>query len=241
METFKVKILSDGSLDKLKTRIVVRGDLQSKTLSEDKWSPTASFWALKMFLAHASRIKSRVRQLDFVGAFLQSKTRSRVFVSIPAIYGVLFPEYKEYCDCPVRLAKSMYGMTLSGKYWFLDLQEYLIELGFQPSSTIPSLFIKTDADGDKIYILDYVDDMLYYGNNDTQIKEFEELLQKRFNLELMGQAHWYLSTRINQLSNYDIELDQSRYCKDIVVLLLKRNHNTWKLNSTLSMPPALDP
>jgi uncharacterized protein YdcH (DUF465 family) len=54
METFKVKILSDGSLDKLKTRIVVRGDLQSRTLTEDKWSPTASFRALKMFLAHAS-------------------------------------------------------------------------------------------------------------------------------------------------------------------------------------------
>jgi hypothetical protein len=32
----------------------------------------------------------------------------------------------------------------------------------------------------------------------------------------MGQAHWYLSTRINQLSNYDIELDQSRYCKAVV-------------------------
>jgi len=94
METFHVKILSDGTLDKLKTRIVVRGDLQSKTLSEDKWSPTASFRALKMFLAHASRVKTRVKQLDFVGAFLQAKTRSRVFVSIPAIYGVLFPEYK---------------------------------------------------------------------------------------------------------------------------------------------------
>jgi hypothetical protein len=83
METFKVKILSDGSLDKLKTRMVVRGDLQSKTLSKDKWSPTASFRALKMFLAHASRIKARVKQLDFVGAFLQAKSRSRVFVSIP--------------------------------------------------------------------------------------------------------------------------------------------------------------
>jgi hypothetical protein len=105
MEIFKVKILSDGSLDKLKTRIVVRGDLQSKTLSEDKWSPTASFQALKMFLAHASRIKAQVKQLDFVGAFLQAKTWSRVFVSIPQIYGVLFPEYKEFCGRPVRLAK----------------------------------------------------------------------------------------------------------------------------------------
>jgi hypothetical protein len=194
METFKVKILSDGSLDKLKTHIVVRGDFQSKTLTEDKWSPTASFRALKMFLAHASRTKARVKQLDFAGAFLQAKTRSRVFVSIPQIYGILFPEYKEFCGRPVRLAKSMYGMTLSGKYWFLDLQDYLIELGFRPSPTIPSLFMKVDDKGNKIYVLDYVDDMLYYATNEIAIKEFEQQLQKRFNLELIGQDHWYLST-----------------------------------------------
>jgi hypothetical protein len=216
METFRVKILSDGSLDKLKTRIVVRGDLQSKNLTEDKWLPTASFRVLKMFLAHASRTKTRVKQLDFVGAFLQAKTRSRVFVIIPPIYGILFPEYKELCGTPVRLAKSMYGMTLSGKYWFLDLQDYLIEVGFRSSSTIPCLFIKEDEKHNKIYILNYVDDMLYYGNDETTVREFEQQLQQRFNLELMGQAHWYLSTRINQLSNFDIEIDQSRYCRAIV-------------------------
>jgi hypothetical protein len=43
MEIFKVKIKSNGSLDKLKTRIVVRGDLQGNSTTEDKWSPTASF------------------------------------------------------------------------------------------------------------------------------------------------------------------------------------------------------
>jgi hypothetical protein len=59
METFKVKVKSDGSLDKLKCRLVVRGDLQDKNITEDKWSPTASFRSLKMFLAHASRIKAQ--------------------------------------------------------------------------------------------------------------------------------------------------------------------------------------
>jgi hypothetical protein len=151
-----------------------------------------------------------------VGAFLQAKTRSRVFVSIPAIYGILFPEYKQFCGRPVRLAKSLYGMTLSGKYWFLDLQDYLTKIGFKTSSTIPSLFIKEDAKGNKLYILNYVDNMLYYGDNQKSVNEFEQSLQKRFNLELLGQAHWYLLTRINQLSNYDIELDQNRYCKAIV-------------------------
>jgi hypothetical protein len=126
MEIFKVKIKSDGSLENFKTRLVVRGDLQSKQILEDKWSPTASFQALKIFFAHASRIKARVKQLDFVGAFLQAQTRSRIFVTIPAMFGVLFPEYKEFCGKSVHLAKSMYCMTLSGNYWFLDLQECLL-------------------------------------------------------------------------------------------------------------------
>jgi hypothetical protein len=58
--------------------------------------------------------------------------------------------------------------------------------------------------------------MLYYGTDDNDVKRFEELLKQRFNVEFMGQAHWYLATRINQLNNFDIELDQSRYCKSIV-------------------------
>jgi len=70
-EIFKVKINNEGSLDKLTTRIVVRGDLQSGVV-EDKWSPTASFRFLKMFLEHASRLKARVKQFDFIGAFLQA-------------------------------------------------------------------------------------------------------------------------------------------------------------------------
>jgi len=152
MEIFKVKIKSDGSVDKLKTRLVVRGDLQTAALSEDKWSPpTASFCSLKMFLAHAARLKARVKQLDFVEAFLQVNTRTRIFVTIPLIFGNLFPEFKIYCGTPVRLAKSIYGMTLSGKYWWLDLLEFLLSIGFKPSKSVPCLFIFISKEG-KIYV-----------------------------------------------------------------------------------------
>jgi len=65
METNKVKIKSDGSLDKLKCRIAVRGDLQG-TAMEDSLSPTATFRSLKMFLADATRNKCSVYQLDFL-------------------------------------------------------------------------------------------------------------------------------------------------------------------------------
>jgi hypothetical protein len=169
-----------------------------------------------MFLAHASKTKARVKQLDFVGAFLQAKMWTRMFVTIPQIYSILFPEYKGYCGVLVSLVMSMYGTTLCGKYWYMDLTEYMLEVGFKPSECMRCLFIRTYADGTKLYVLNYVDDMLYHCRDTEKLIEFEQKLRAGFNLELIGQAHWYLGTRINQLANYDIELDQSRYCAAIV-------------------------
>ena len=47
MDVYKTKILSDGSLDKLKFRILVRGDLQNKVLVGDTWSTIASMRTLE--------------------------------------------------------------------------------------------------------------------------------------------------------------------------------------------------
>ena len=69
MGLYKAEIQSDGSLDKLKFRIVVRGYLQNKEMVGDTWSPTAPMRNLKYFLADAAKHKARVHQLDFIGAF----------------------------------------------------------------------------------------------------------------------------------------------------------------------------
>ena len=70
MDVYKAKVQSDGSLDKLKLRIVVRGDLQNMEMVGDTWSPTSSMRILNYFLAGAAKHKARVRQLYFIGAFL---------------------------------------------------------------------------------------------------------------------------------------------------------------------------
>ena len=77
---YNAKIQSDGSLDKLKLRIVVRGDLQNKELVGDTWSPTASMNNLEYFLVDATKHKSRYHQLCFIGALLQVKFENRVFM-----------------------------------------------------------------------------------------------------------------------------------------------------------------
>ena len=91
MDVYKAKIQSDGSIDKLKLRIVVRGDLQNKEMVGDTWSPTASMRNLKCFLADSAKNKARVNQLDFIGAFLQATVKNRVFVKLDMRYAYCFP------------------------------------------------------------------------------------------------------------------------------------------------------
>ena len=81
----------------------------------DTWSPTASMRNLKYFLADAAKNKLRFHQLDFIGAFLQSKVKNRVFVKLDIRYTDYFPEYTKYFGRDLRLLKSIYDMTDSGK------------------------------------------------------------------------------------------------------------------------------
>ena len=127
MDVYKAKIQSDGSLDKLKLRIVVRGDMQNKLMVGDTWSPTASMRTLNYFLADAAKHKSRVHQLDFIGEFLQSKVKNRVLVKLDIRYTYYFPEYAQYFGRALILLKSMYGMTNSGKLFAGEFTEWLLE------------------------------------------------------------------------------------------------------------------
>ena len=86
----------------------------------DTWSPTASMRNLKCFLVDAAKHKARVHQLDFIGLFFQAKVNTRVFIKLDIRYTDYFLEYEKYIGSPLRLLKSMYGMTNSGKLFADD-------------------------------------------------------------------------------------------------------------------------
>ena len=67
MDVYKKKIHSDGSIDKLKLRIVVRSNLQNKDNIGHTWSPKYLINTLKYLLAYSYNQKERVHQLDFIG------------------------------------------------------------------------------------------------------------------------------------------------------------------------------
>ena len=81
----------------------------------DTWSPTASMSNMKFFLADTTKHKARVHPLDFIGELLQAKVNNWVFVKLDIRNIDYFPEYAKYFGRALRLLKSMYGMTNSGK------------------------------------------------------------------------------------------------------------------------------
>ena len=74
-----------------------------------------------------------------------------------------------------------------------------------------------------MYLINAVDDQLYFTNHAGLRKEFEEILKKQFDVELMGQAHWYLQARLTQQPNHGIILDQSCYMALISSRLLPQH------------------
>jgi hypothetical protein len=74
----------------------------------------------------------------------------------------------------------MYGIMLSSKFWYIELLEGLASMGFYQSPTIKCLFFKIFPDGSSIYLLNYVDDMLYFGTSPSLLEQFESELSSRF-------------------------------------------------------------
>ena len=68
----------------------------------------------------------------------------------------------------------------------------------------------------KIVVLSYVDDCVYWYTNEDIGKWFVDTLGKRFHVNFLGYAHWFMSIRIYQMKDHSISVDQARYATSIV-------------------------
>ena len=208
---FRTKIKPDGTVEKLKARICLRGDQQEKDNEYDTWCKIGGFNAVKHFLALAAHHKCRVYQLDYTGAFLQAPATTRVITILPAEWKEFFPDLAEYFGVPLLILKSLYGQTQSMKIFDIRQSDWLVnDYGFTRCPSEESIY-HYHHNGHFIYMNNVVDDQLYFSNYDPLRKDFEKKISTEFLVELMGQAHWYLQARVRQLSNFSITLDQSRY------------------------------
>ena len=215
---FKAKSRSDGQLDKLKARCCARGDLETEQDNYDNWSSCVSHRTVLTFIAHSTKHKRNPKQLDFIGAYLQANMQSRIYVTLQNDYKTHFPDLNKYFDRPLLLKKTLYGLTVSAKYWNEELVKWLRFNKFanlKQSTSDPSLFSYSD-EKKWIRFIFYVDDVLYYGDSNETEKKFFEAISKAFKIECKGQAHWFLGMRIHRYQDGSHTIDQQLFTKTII-------------------------
>jgi Reverse transcriptase (RNA-dependent DNA polymerase) len=209
------------AVDKLKTRIALRGDLMRENVfTPDTWCPIAGFRPLNTFLAFAAQHRQRIYQLDYVAAFLQADVIGRKFTIFPSERTKLladYPDLHSWFGKPLRLKTSLYGDRVANLAWDETQSNWLTsdEIEFSRLPSEGSIYIKRSTT-DFIAVLNAVDDQLYFTTCVELKSGFEEVTKARFDVQFIGQANWYLQARIIQCPDYSIILDQTRYAALVV-------------------------
>ncbi|CAI7874901.1 unnamed protein product [Closterium sp. NIES-54] len=96
------------------------------------------------------------------------------------------------------LRRPVYGPRQAPREWHDTLRTTLASLGFAPSTTDPSLFLRTDTSQTPLYVLVYVDDLVFATTDTEAVALVKSELQKRHTCTDLGELRSYLGLQITR-------------------------------------------
>ena len=202
---FKIKRHDDGTIEKFKVRFVAQGFSQVFGNDYDEtFAPTAKLCTLRICFALAASWSTFVFQLDVRSAFLNANLSDEIYIEQPEGFA----------------QAGANGETLYCKLQFVQSVED------------HCLFRCDGTNGSQLFVLVWVDDILYFSNNDKMLHDFKAKLSDAFSIDDRGIMPWFLGCNVEQ-SRGRISLSQRSYIKDI---LRKSHMSDCKPVSTPAIP-----
>ena len=207
---YKLKRKSDGSIDRIKARLVTRGFSQHQGLDyEETFSPVAKMATVRTLISLAAKMNWRLWQLHVKNAFLYGELNRDIFMMQPE--GFVSNDHPSYV---CKLKKALYGLKQAPRAWYGKISQYFMFCGFKISNADSSLFIKNNS-GAHIVNLLYVDDMIITGSDEEQIAKLRKELAIHFEMKNLGEAKYFLGLEIEKLMD-GYFVSQSRYAKNML-------------------------
>ncbi|CAI7788704.1 unnamed protein product [Closterium sp. NIES-54] len=193
MWIFRVK-RPPGSPPVFKARYVARGFTQREGVDFfQTFSPTPKMTTLWVLLHVAAQREYDLHSLDFSTAFLQGSLHEEIWLRRPPGFTGSFPPGTQW-----SLRWPVYGLCQAPREWHNTLRTTFAALGFAPSTTDPSLFLRTDTSLPPFYILVYVDNLVFATADTEALALVKSELQKRHTCTDLGELRSYLGLQITR-------------------------------------------
>ncbi|CAI7838170.1 unnamed protein product [Closterium sp. NIES-53] len=183
---------------------------------------------LRVLLHVAAQRDYLLHSLDFSTAFLQGGLHEEVWLRRPPGFTGSFPAGTQW-----SLRRPVYGLRQAPREWHDTLRTTLAALGFAPSTSDPSLFLRTDATLPPFYVLVYVDDLVFATADTEALAHVKSEVQKRHTCTDLGELTSYLGLRITRdRAQRTITLTQSHMVQQV----LQRFGFTYSLPQSTPLP-----
>ena len=207
---YKTKCKSDGSVERYKARLVVKGFTQQYGVDfEETFAPVARQETIRMALSLAASKGWTVQHMDVKSAFLNGDINEEVYVAQPQGFEVSGREDHVY-----KLKKALYGLKQAPRAWYTRIDGYFKSVGFQRSLSEPTLYFKKSAT-DILIVCLYVDDLIFMVSNKKMNEEFKTLMMAEFDMKDLGLMSYFLGLEVHQMQG-EIFVSQSKYARDML-------------------------
>jgi hypothetical protein len=183
---YKVKHAADGIMDKYKACFVAKGFSHREGVEyEETFALVARYSSIMIVISLIVEMGYRVHQMDVKTAFLNGVVEEEVYVELPEGFDV---GDRETHVC--RLRRALYGLKQAPRAWYLRIDNYLIEMGYQWSEADPNLyFLRGET---PLTLVLYIED-LFLTRDEQLIADCKTNLAVEFEMKDLGLMHYFLS------------------------------------------------
>ncbi|KAI5352933.1 hypothetical protein L3X38_005825 [Prunus dulcis] len=200
---YKTKLNLDGSIQKHKARLVVKGYAQKPGIDfNETFALVARLDTIRTLIALAAQKGWKLYQLDVKSAFLNGVLKEEVYLDQPDGFVTTNYEDKVY-----KLKKALYGLK---RAWYEEINAYLVSCGYVRSISEATLYCKTKEDSGTLIVSIYVDDIVYTGSSEELIDEFKTEMMRRYEMIDLGLLYHFLGMAVIQTESC-IFINQKKY------------------------------
>ncbi|CAI7829446.1 unnamed protein product [Closterium sp. NIES-54] len=168
-----------------------------------------TLWVL---LHVAAQRDYELHSLDFSTAYLQGSLHEEIWLRRPPGFTESFPTGTQW-----SLRRPVYGLRQAPREWHDTLRTTLAALGFAPATADLSLFLRTDTSLPPLYVIMYIDDLVFATADTETMTLVKSELQKRHTCTDLGEPRSYLGLEITrERARSTITLTQSHMVHQVL-------------------------